>query len=93
MIDSADFLQDPEGFLRWMCEHVGVDFTESMLQWPAGKRDSDGVWAPYWYDAVLDSTGFEPYRPRRVQLTGPALRTVEQSTPLYERLHSARIVL
>ena len=30
--------------------------------WPAGRRDSDGVWAPAWYDAVEASTGFGPPR-------------------------------
>ena len=24
VIDSADFLQDPEGYLRWLCDYVGV---------------------------------------------------------------------
>ena len=27
-----------------------------------------GSWAPYWYNAVLASTGFEPYRPREIHL-------------------------
>ena len=52
VIDSADFLQNPEGYLRWLCDHVDVEFTDAMLHWPAGPRDSDGVWAKYWYDAV-----------------------------------------
>ena len=36
VIDSADFLRDPEGYLRWLCAHVGVEFTESMLRWRLG---------------------------------------------------------
>ena len=62
VIDSADFLRDPEGHLRWLCDWLGIPFTDRMLSWPPGPRDSDGVWAPHWYDAVLASTGFEPYR-------------------------------
>ena len=53
VIDSADFLRDPEAYLRWLCDWLGIDFTDRMLPWPAGPRDSDGVWAPHWYDAVL----------------------------------------
>ena len=30
-----------------------------MLSWPAGKRATDGVWAPAWYDQVERSTGFK----------------------------------
>ena len=93
VIDAADFLRDPEGYLRWLCEHIGVDFTDRMLHWPTGPRDSDGVWAPYWYDAVLRSTGFEPHRPREVELTGPAREAAEASRPHYERLHQARLRL
>ena len=29
-----------------------------MLSWPAGRRDSDGLWAAHWYGAVEQSTGF-----------------------------------
>ncbi|MFL6139587.1 MAG: HAD family hydrolase [Frankiaceae bacterium] len=93
VIDSADFLRDPEGYLRWLCSYVGVELTDAMLHWPRGPRDSDGVWAPYWYDAVIASTGFEPYRPRTVSLEGPAARVAEQGRPYYERLHAARVVL
>ncbi len=91
VIDSADFLRDPEAHLRWLCDHIGVPFTERMLSWPAGPRDSDGVWAPYWYDAVVASTGFEPYRPRTVSLSGAAREAAERSRPHYERLFANRV--
>jgi Sulfotransferase domain len=93
VIDAADFLRDPEGYLRWLCQYVEVDFTPTMLSWPAGPRASDGVWAPYWYRAVRASTGFEPYRPREVELHGAALEAAERSRPDYDRLHAVRIVL
>jgi hypothetical protein len=64
-----------------------------MLQWPTGPRASDGVWAKYWYDAVWASTGFEPYRPRTVELAGAALAAAEQSRPHYERLREVRVRL
>jgi hypothetical protein len=42
---------------------------------------------------VLASTGFEPYRPREVELHGAALEAAQRSRPDYERLHAARVVL
>ncbi len=93
VIDSADFLRAPEAYLRWLCDHVGVAFTDRMLHWPAGPRVSDGVWAPYWYAAVEASTGFEAHRPRTVSLTGAAAEAAERSRPHYERLHANRLVL
>jgi hypothetical protein len=93
VIDAADFLQAPEAYLRWLCTHIGVGFTDAMLHWPPGPRSSDGVWAPHWYAAVQASTGFEPYRPRSVMLSGDALRAAEQSRPHYERLYEVRVRL
>jgi hypothetical protein len=93
VIDAADFLGDPEGHLRWLCDYAGVAFTARMLSWPAGPRDSDGVWAPYWYDAVLRSTGFEPYRPRTVELSAEGEAVVAALRPAYDELHAARLVL
>jgi hypothetical protein len=51
------------------------------------------VWAPYWYHAVLLSTGFEPYRPRRVELTPEGDEVVAATRPAYQRLYAARLVL
>jgi hypothetical protein len=93
VIDAADFLRDPEGYLRWLCDYVDVEFTDRMLHWPAGPRDSDGVWAPHWYGAVLASTGFEPYRPRQMELAGAALEAAQRSRPHYERLYECRLRL
>jgi len=70
-----------------------VAFLPAMLSWPAGPRASDGVWAPYWYDAVLRSTGFEPYRPRQVELTPEGEAVVAALRPAYDELHAARLVL
>jgi hypothetical protein len=93
VIDARDFLLGPESYLRAMCGHVGVDFTPRMLAWPPGRRDSDGVWGRYWYDAVWRSTGFAEYRPRDPQLDGHAAAVAEECRPLYERLHGRRWVL
>ena len=38
--------------LRALCAALGVPFDAAMLSWPAGPRDSDGVWAPHWYAGV-----------------------------------------
>jgi hypothetical protein len=93
VIDSADFLQKPSGYLRWLCAYAEVPFSDAMLRWPTGPRASDGVWAKYWYDAVWASTGFEPYRPRAVELDGSALGAAEGSRPHYERLRGVRLLV
>ncbi|MQA77530.1 MAG: HAD family hydrolase [Streptosporangiales bacterium] len=89
VIDAADFLRDPERHLRALCAYVGVEFSDRMLRWPSGRRESDGIWAPHWYAAVERSTGFAPYRPREVRLSGELARVAAACMPLYERLREA----
>jgi hypothetical protein len=93
VVDARDFLLAPEPYLRALCAHAGVDFTDRMLAWPPGPRDSDGVWGRYWYDAVWRSTGFDAYRPRHVHLDGPAAEVAATCRPLYAHLHATRWVL
>lgn len=93
VIDAGDFLRAPEAHLRALCGRLGIAFTPRMLSWPAGPRDSDGVWAPYWYDAVWRSTGFEPWRPREDTLTGEALAAADICRPIYERLREYRMMV
>ena len=64
VIDAREILLDPEGVLRTLCERLGIAFDRGMLEWSAGPRPEDGVWARHWYDNVHRSTGFAPYRPK-----------------------------
>jgi hypothetical protein len=61
VVDAADILRDPRGTLRLLCDALGIGFDEAMLCWPAGPRDTDGVWARHWYAGVEASTGFARY--------------------------------
>lgn len=93
VVDAADFLRDPRSYLCFLCEYAGVPFEETMLEWEPGPRRSDGVWAAHWYDVVLSSTGFQPYRRQEVELDGAAGAVATECRPFYERLHAARVVL
>jgi hypothetical protein len=91
VVDSRDLLADPEGILRTLCLALEVPFDDRMLSWPAGPRDSDGVWAPYWYDSVHASTGFAAYRPPAGPLPARLEPLAERCLPSYQRLHEYRI--
>lgn len=93
IIDAADFLRAPEAYLRWICAWLGLDFTARMLSWPAGSRETDGVWAPYWYEAVRRSTRFQPWLPREVHLEGHAADVAAASADDYAFLHGRRLRL
>lgn len=91
VIDAGDFLTDPRGHLQALCARLGIDFAPSMLAWPAGPRDSDGVWAAHWYHQVWASTGFSPPRREPAALDAAAMAVAEACRPAYERLRAARL--
>jgi hypothetical protein len=92
VVDSADLLGAPEAMLRRLCDALSVPFSERMLAWPPGRRETDGIWAPWWYSRVEEATGFEkqPAQP-------PASRPEEhralegQCRPRSERLWGHRL--
>ncbi|HEV2531823.1 hypothetical protein [Phenylobacterium sp.] len=86
VIEAADVLAGPERALAALCRALGISFSAAMLDWPAGRRASDGVWAPAWYDAVERSTGFaQPERPPE-PLPADLARIAEAARPHYEAL-------
>lgn len=93
VIDSADFLRNPGAYLRRLCTWAGIDFEDAMLSWPAGPRDSDGVWAKYWYDAVHASTGFAAWHPRDVELSEHDAAVAEACREAYDDLRAARLTI
>lgn len=91
VIDAGEFLKQPEAQLRAWCARLGLGFDAAMLRWPPGPRATDGVWAPYWYDAVLRSTGFEPWRERDRRVPAEHRAVIDACMPLYEALYSKRL--
>lgn len=86
ILDSRLLLMDPAGILQQLCDHLGLGFDERMLRWTAGPRPEDGIWAPHWYHAVHQSTGFAPYRSK--DHFPEALRALlNECKPWYDRLY------
>ena len=91
VLDARDVLRNPEGTLEALCNSVGVEFTPRMLSWPAGRRESDGVWAKYWYDSVIASTGFKRNESKPAFLSPELEAIVEACEPHYRKLHAQRL--
>ena len=91
VIDSGEFLADPEAHLRALCKALEIPFTDAMLSWPAGPRETDGVWAPHWYRRVWASTGFGSPPGDPPELDGRALDVASCCAATYERLRERRL--
>lgn len=58
VVDAGILLQDPVEVLKNVCEACRLSFDQRMVHWPSGPKACDGVWAPYWYVNVHNTTGF-----------------------------------
>ena len=92
VIDSKEFLLDPESMLRGICNRLALEFKTSMLSWETGPRDSDGVWGKFWYESVWNSSGFAPYREKPLTLGAREQAIAQQARPYYEHLYRHRLV-
>lgn len=91
VIDADDVQAAPEAMLRALCKALGVPFDTAMLAWPAGPRESDGIWASHWYDSVWKSTGFAPPSNRETVLSPPLKALADEAMPLYDMLAQHRL--
>ena len=95
VVDARDLLANPRAMLERLCERLGIGFDDSMLAWPPGRRDSDGVWAPHWYANVERSTGFAPPPPPprsgEVELPPELQPVLAECQEHYRALYSVRL--
>lgn len=92
IVDSEELLKDPPKVLRELCRRVNIPFEENMLQWQAGPRPEDGVWAKYWYKNVHSTTGFKRViTDRNVKILDHLKPLLEECIPFYNKLKALAI--
>ncbi len=92
VVDADDLLGDPKGVLGRLCCALDIPFSERMLSWPSGPRNSDGIWAEYWYASVERSTGFGTARSAPSELPPRVVAVAEACRPYYKLLHPHRLL-
>lgn len=91
ILDCDDILADPKNTLSKLCAELGMPFDPAMLAWPAGPRDTDGAWAPWWYKSVENSTGFAPPKTEEPVVPAAYRPILEKCQPAYELLYAKRL--
>lgn len=86
VLESSEVLKNPKEKLQWLCLQLDIPFDEAMLSWPKGPRQEDGLWAPHWYSAIHQSTGFKPYQADKRTFPKELHALYEQCLPLYHTL-------
>ncbi|KAK6184934.1 hypothetical protein SNE40_007282 [Patella caerulea] len=103
IIDADDLIEDPESIMSLYCRGVGVDFSDSILNWGVGTIDrwsiSQVLWdvAPSykWFDNSMKAGGFQKGvskpLPSFSDLPNKIIDCIETSMPFYESLYGQRI--
>ena len=86
VLDSTRVLKNPKEQLQQLCQSIGIPFQESMLSWKKGSRKEDGVWAPFWYKNVHNSTGFIKYSPKKEAFPEKLKPLLAECEPYYKSL-------
>ena len=58
VINSDTLLENPELYLKKLCQNLNIDFSTKMLKWPKGKTNDFGIWYKHWYHDIINSTEF-----------------------------------
>ena len=59
VINADKLLKNPKENIKKLCNKLNIEFTEKMIKWPKGLRDSDGIWGIIWYEQVNKSSTFD----------------------------------
>src|ERR1700721_1143701 len=85
VVDAADIVAGPARTLEQLCKALGIPYSPAMLRWPPGRRATDGVWAPAWYQAVEKSTGCDAPKHRVAAELPPHLKALaDRARPHYD---------
>lgn len=91
VIEARHVLEDPRRMLTLWTDAIGLPFEERMLSWPPGARTTDGIWGPYWYGHVNESTGFKPYVHHEYELPERLREVYGACLECYEYLYAHRL--
>lgn len=86
VIDSDELMVDPERYLRILCDRLGLSFDPAMLTWPKGGIAEDGIWAPFWYKNVHNTTGFKVQQKTAASVPPALGPLLAEAMPYYETL-------
>jgi hypothetical protein len=91
VLNAKNILLNSEGQIRVLCDKLDIHFQSSMLNWVAGPREEDGVWAKYWYQSVHESTGFGPYREKDEELPSNLSPLYDECMEYYVKLERLQL--
>ena len=91
VISSEDILENPKLMLELLCNLLDIPFSDQMLQWPKGTRDSDGIWGEYWYKNVVQTTSFKKPLNQTEKMSDRLANLLEECMSYYKQMEKYKI--
>ena len=94
IVINADYLlENPEKYLKLLCQKLNLNFDQKMLNWPKGYRDTDGIWSKVWYHDVISSTTFKNKDDKEYMVPKNYEKIYKECLEIYEEInkHSIKI--
>ena len=63
-----------------------------MLNWPKGRRDSDGIWEKIWYKNVKSSTSFNKILNKEYEIPKKYNHIYNECLRIYDQLKICNII-
>ena len=92
IINAEDLSLNPRKVLVKLCENLHIPFSENMLNWPKGKRNTDGIWEKIWYQNVQSSTKFEKLKINKNNIPNKYQNIYVECMDIYKKLDKLNIL-
>ena len=91
VINADMILKDPSKIIKKLCNKLKIRFTKKMLNWPKGKRTSDGIWSQVWYKNVQLSNSFSKFKKEKYNVPKKYKNIYEESLKYYNEMNEQSI--
>ena len=82
----SPILSAPSATLNLLCEALNIKFTNDMLTWEKGYRETDGIWGAHWYDSVINTTEFIRTPKNKGEIPQKYKKVYDRSMDIYQKL-------
>ena len=87
VINSDNILKNPKEIIMKLCERLNIKFSNKMLNWPKGPRNSDGIWSVIWYEQVNKSSTFSKYSDSNTVVPSKYQKIYKESLKIYNNMN------
>ena len=87
VINADDILINPILSMKKLCKKLNINFSKKMLNWPKGKRDSEGIWSKVWYKNVIQSSTFNKFKSEQINVPKKYSKIYDESLKYYEAMN------